>query len=294
MVPSIGRLLGECIDYSGLTGLQEYTVEETVDRYLRYQSGFEGWVLSRFVCPAKMLHELSENLADISLQVPFPVAVLGRTTSTAAEWEDELAYCAEAMNEFDSATPDLVEVAAFEICPPSSVPDMAILRDLKGFSEVDVFIEAPLRGAWESLLVAIAESDWAMVKLDLSGAKRPDSFAVAKLVHESLALELPFKIVQGKGSIITNSSEIGLINLFGAVAIGMAEDLSKREIEAALIDSEWTHWRFDADKIAYRGWEADLTAIDQAREIILDAQCSSVEFPLEELSTLGLPTAGED
>ena len=36
------------------------------------------------------------------------------------------------------------------------------------------------------------------------------------------------------------------------------------EIEAALIDSEWTHWRFDADKIAYRGWEADLTAIDQA------------------------------
>jgi hypothetical protein len=287
MVESLRRLLGECIDFSGLTGPDELPVAEALARYLRYRAQAENWILSRFVCPAKKLRELAQNLEATTVETPFPVTVLGQHTSNVAEWEAELAASATAMNDFDGATGDLIEVAAFEIRPPPSLRAEHVLRDLNGFSEVDVFVETALGGDHEALFTAIADSEWAFLKADLSRPTKPDSFAVAKLVHEALALELPFKVVLGKGRTITNSSEYGLINLFGAVAVGLAEDLSTRELEAILNDGEWTHWRFDRQSISFHGWEADEDTIDQARDFLLEAQCGSVECAIDDLSSLG-------
>jgi hypothetical protein len=286
MVQSLRRLLDESIDFSGLTGPQNMSVDEALERYLRYRAGSENWILSRLVCPVKNLKELADRLDEIELDSPLPVAVVGAPTSSPATWEDELAACAEAMNEFDSETPDFVEVAAFEIRPPAAMRPDEVLRDLKGFSEVDVFVESS-RSVPEGLVEAIAESDWAFLKVDLSGTSRPDSFTIAKLIHEAIALELPFKIVQGSGRSVTNGAEFGLVNLFGAVAVGLSEDLSSRELEAVLTDGEWTHWQFDQNSISFRGWEADGEAIDQARDVLLDAECFSVEYAMDDLATLG-------
>jgi hypothetical protein len=287
MVQSLRLLLGECIDYSGLSRLGELSVTEAVERYLRYQVGSERWMLSRFVCQGKTLGKLAGVLGKKTIVSPFPVAVVGLPTSSASEWEAELSACVVAMNDFDGTTEDLVEVASFEICPPASHSPFEILRDLKGFSEVEVFIEAGVRDQSEELLVAIAESEWAFLKLDLSGDVKPESFQLAKLIHEALANELPFKVVQGKGSPITNGKEYGLINLFGSVAIGLSEDLSKREIEAILKDEELTNWQFGPDSLSYRGWEANAETLEQAREFLLDAECFSVEYAIDELATIG-------
>ena len=287
MVQSLKRLLGESVDFSGLIGPVEMSVEEALERYLRYQGGREHWLLSRLVCPAKQLHGLSQNIATRSLAVPVVVTVLGNPTASAAEWEDELAACATLMNDFEVGTPELVEVAAFEIRPPENVSPSDVLKDLRGFSEVDVFVEAPRIGQFDGLPAAIVESDWAYLKIDLSRQPRPDSFEVAKLLHEAVAIELPFKVVQGKGSPITNAREFGLINLLGSIAIALAEDLSSREMEAVLTDAEVTHWDFSINSIAFRGWEAGADSIEQARDLFVEAQCHSVEYVLDELSTLG-------
>jgi hypothetical protein len=294
MVHSLKRLLGESVDFSGLIGPEGMSAEEALERYLRYREGPQSWLLSRFVCPAKQLGGLSQKLATNTLEVPVPVTVLGSPTASAAQWEDELAACAILMNDFEVATPDGVEVAAFEIRPPENISPNDVLKDLRGFSEVDVFIEAPRIGQFDGLSAAIADSEWAYLKIDLSRQPRPDSFAVAKLLHEAVAIELPFKVVQGKGSPITNEREYGLINLFGAVAIGLAEDLSSREMEAILTDGEVTHWDFSPNSITFHGWEASAESIEQARDLFVEAQCHSVEYVLDELSTLGFAVRQEN
>lgn len=281
------RLLGGSVDYSGLIGPVEMSVGEALERYLRYRDGAESWLLSRFVCPAQQLGALSHNLATHSPETAVPVSVIGGPTRSISEWEDELAKCASLMNDFECATPDLVEVAAFEIRPPEEVPPSDVLKDLRGFSEVDVFIEVPQIGHFDGLPTAVAESDWAYLKVNLAGHARPDSFSVAKLLHEAVAIELPLKVVQGKGCPITNAREYGLINLLGAIAIGLAEDLSSREMEAVLTDAEITHWDFTQTSIAFRGWEAGSDFIEQARDLFVEAQCHSVEYIMDELSTLG-------
>jgi hypothetical protein len=291
MVEAIARLLGESADYTGLVANDFADISEAVDRYLRYQEGPESWLASRFSCPAKRLQDLVKIAQIRELIQPFPVLVTGISTGSRAMWEDELAFAAQRMNELDQSTSDWVEVAGYQILPPGDVSPADALRDLKGFSEVEVYIE--LGANAEAMLGAIAESEWAMALVVAGKPSPPETANLSLLIHECLSAEAPFKVSAGSIAAMTGAGQYGFINIFGATALALSENLSRREIAAALEDGELSHWSFAPDSVSYRGLTADLEAIDEARTLLVGFDCPSVEKVLDELATIGFAVPRE-
>jgi hypothetical protein len=97
MTDALRRLLGGVFDYAGLFPPAKLSMPETVENYLRYRAGEEGWLVDRFVCTSSRLEELRQELTKHVIEEPVPLTVIG---STGVEWGDGLVHDAEAMTRF--------------------------------------------------------------------------------------------------------------------------------------------------------------------------------------------------
>ena len=131
----------------------------------------------------------------------------GRPSSTRMEWEAARAADAEDLNRFQGAG----GVVGAYVAPLWSNLDAArCVAELRGFDEARVYVELA-EGDEDEALAAVAEAEWL-------GATGPEA---ATLIHAAASLDLPILLED-----VPNALE--------ALALAIAEDLSPREIEAAL------------------------------------------------------------
>jgi hypothetical protein len=275
-------LLAEVLDFAGLFPPAKLELPEALRAFETHRQGLEKPLLGRFVIPANRLKDLPDLIVD-----PLPLSVIGHE----GPWPEARALDAEAMNAHLDRLGDNAPIEAFEVkLPDSSEPIQAQwLADLERFGADETFVELPLNHL-EHLaesLATLAETEALFAKARLSPA--PDTSGVATFLQGCLQLDLPFKLTAGIHQPFYHQTghgpEFGFLTLLSASALVLREDLTRRELEEALLDTEG--WSFQAG-VHWRGHSADLIAMEEARDLFLSFGSCSVEEPASALRNLGL------
>jgi hypothetical protein len=289
MRTSLERLLAEAIDYAGQFPPAQLSLEESLANYGRFKRGPEQWVVGRFVCAADRLAALAEAMppggADFEVAVVASAAPKDR-----ASWEETLERDVAALNDFLDDAPEYVDVATYEIRLPSVSGIADYIRDLNGLRDVDVYVEIPPQEDVNEALAALAETQWLQAKLRTGGAHVPTASQIAAFVAGCVDLDVPCKLTAGLHQPLPHDGEHGFLNIFAGAAVARANDLSLREFERILGDSDPSAWSFEDDGLAWRGQEASLDDIEETRGVLRAFGSCSVEEPLEALKSLGFLT----
>lgn len=290
MRTSLERLLAEAIDYAGQFPPAQLGLPEALANYGRYKRGPEEWIVGRFVCAADRLTDLAEALPPGGAEFEVAVVASGQPTDRAS-WEAILERDVAALNDFLEDAPEYADVATFEIRLPQAVTGIAeYIADLNGLRDVDVYVEVPPGNDVNEVLAALAETQWLQAKLRMGGAHVPDASAVASFVLGCVDLDVPCKLTAGLHQPLPNDGEHGFLNVFAGAAVARANDLSRREYERILNDSDPSAWTFEDDGLAWRGQEVSLDDIEETRAVLRGFGSCSVEEPLEALKSLGFLT----
>lgn len=290
-------LLSEVIDYAGLFPPAKLDMAESVGRYLRYAQGPEKWILGRFVSSTGKLPELARELAEHPEEPFVPVTVIGQAAKDRKGWEHALAHDSEAMNKFHSDVDGHGEIQGFEIRIPDHDHIEAYINDLKGFQDVDVFMELPWEGPMEDTLALLAEADWIYAKARTGGVEAsafPASGLVAAFVQECANLDLKFKLTAGLHHPFPRMDKAvgarmhGFLNIMSALALHHAVELSQREIADILDENDPSEFKFNEAGLAYRSHRASLEDLRAVREVFVSYGSCSVDEPLQDLAELGL------
>ncbi len=160
-----------------------------------------------------------------------PTTLVGRASTTRSEWEVARSDDATDLNRLLGGGGN---VAAYIVPLWSNVDAERCLAELRGFDDAKVYVEPVLGKGLEDALAAIAETEW------VGASYRGDDLSIAAaLIHSAAALEYPLYLPG--------------IEAERALALAIAEDLTPREIEAAL---------------AGGGADPDADALDHAKELL--------------------------
>lgn len=289
MRTSLERLLGEAIDYAGQFPPAQLSLEESLANYGRFRRGPEAWIVGRFVCAADRLGTLADALppggADFEVAVVASAAPKDRAT-----WEETLERDVAALNDFLESAPEYADVATYEIRLPGVAGIADYIRDLNGLRDVEVYVEVSPQEDVSEALAALAETQWLQAKLRTGGANVPSAWDVAGFVMGCVDLDVSCKLTAGLHQPLPHDGQQGFLNVFGGAAVARANDLSRREYERILNDTDPSAWSLQDDGLAWRGQEASLDDVEETRAVLRAFGSCSVEEPLEALKSLGYLT----
>jgi hypothetical protein len=268
--------------------------------YLRYASGPEAAFLGRFVCAACDLDFLCAGLEKIGPDMAIPLSVIGRASTDTGSWADARQADAGDMNAFVKRAGALAEIETFEVRLPERALTADCCRDLRGFTDADVFVELPWAQELYDGLALVADMDWINAKARLTGstaAAYPSSEQVADFLHGCISLDLVFKLTGGlhhpfpTSDSLTGAKMHGFINVLVAAAMAYENDLSRKELCELLNDSGPASFEFGEKGISWRGEVIGLARIVEVREMFVSIGTCSIDEPLVELGALGLASA---
>jgi hypothetical protein len=102
----------------------------------------------------------------------------------------------------------------------------------------------------------------------VTGGDSVSTLALATFIHTALALEVPFKLVGGLDHALYRVDGPGVLNVFGATALGIAHDLTKAELVDVLTSANRGDWRFTDETMIWSGLEADAEDVEEARNML--------------------------
>ena len=237
MSRALNTLLEGVIDYAGLFPPTGLSMEDAVAEYLRLLNGPESWLVNRFVCPAKRLDELADELENQKAEIGFGIAVIGSGGADAAAFSKGVLQDTSDFAQFINRTEDICAIEAYEV----RAPDMelkAAMRSLGPFRELDVFIELPWGESMHDSLHHIAETDWIGAKARTGGlepAAFPSPEKLAGVIQECLNLNVTLKLTAGMHHPIRHLDPKltcmvhGFLNVLVAAALADENELSKKE-----------------------------------------------------------------
>lgn len=266
---AFAALCGDVIDYAGTFPPAELSLASAVERYARYRSGADAWMLNRFVVSARDLPAFERartaNAApadDATNDTPWPLSVVcgaREDIDRASKWRSELATVASV---------ELTTSAASTLSDP----------------ECEVFVEHPLEVSRQHLEQLGKRN--AMLKIRLGGRSTPPSSAVARILSTCAELRLPLKATAGLHRAMRSESHGFLNLLLGATLAHRGGALG--EIESLLEETEATSFGFVAGSIVWRAHRFDVEMISEARDLFRSFGSCSFEEPLESLEALEL------
>lgn len=293
---SLSQLLEGIFDYAGTFPPASLDLSSALRLFLAARDDERSWIVSRLVVASRDLAELEKRLpgaidGGANLE-PVPIAVVGMGSQDRASWEDALEHDAEAMNAFQEAVGEIAEIEAYEIRVPDHAGLDGYLWDLQGFNAVEVFVELPWGSEMDDSLAALVEAEWPGAKARAGGDRIPSADDLAGFLHACVTLDQPFKLTAGLHHPFRREREHGFLNVAGATALAMADDLSRREIAEILADERPESWSFERNRLAWHGRTADMEAIEEARGLFVSIGSCSVDEPLRDLAKAGLTKGG--
>jgi hypothetical protein len=295
MLASVGALTEQLFDYAGIYPPAQLSLADALENHLRYLEGKEAGLVAKFVCGVTRLEELGQLLEPRGLTKAFDLAVVAAPPKDVAEWESTLELAAKTMTAFQNAFGGVASIEAFEIRLPGPEEIDRRLRDLKGFTEAEVFVEVPWIDDQKEILYALSESESYYAKARLGGANAdafPPSDKVAQFISSCLSLELPYKLTAGLHhpyptvDSATGGTMHGFLNVGVAAGLSVIEDLATKEIQA-ILDLPATAWRVSGQDLQLLDYRFDVEAAYEARSLFLGIGSCSIEEPLQDLISLG-------
>jgi hypothetical protein len=304
--------LSGLIDDAGLFPPESLSMENAVSAHRASRKGHNGWIMSRFICPASRLTELA-RLVVHEEEMPWRVSVIV-DGAIGEQWLEGAVSDLSAAREFTSELPGKATVELLEgLVPPAA--DIASVRKLTDAVEsaelpdpVIPFLEVPRHAPPPETLDVIAQiraeiRDGSLcrppgAKLRCGGASAdlfPTPARVASFVHECNRLSIPFKATAGLHHPFrhvdpaTGFTRHGFVNLVGAAILASVHGLDERELEEVVADENPASFSLTTDQFAWRGYNASASQIADARAnlFISYGSCSFAE-PVEDLTALAI------
>ena len=169
---ALKAFLSELIDYAGLFPPAQLSMQRAVENYFKYRNSPNGWIISRFICPASRLNELETSLAswepEISSQ-PLRLSVTCSTGTSIDEFFSILEKEFDNTRKFQESYSTKVKIELLELKIPRSLfsPNSttsqvkSFLDDLVDFIDdefpwqVRPFLEPQLDDKWENFLTTL-------------------------------------------------------------------------------------------------------------------------------------------
>jgi hypothetical protein len=291
MLQAVRRLFAQSIDYAGEFPPARLDAAAAIREYEAIGRSHDAWILSRYACLARSLPTLAERLRQEHGLAIVPLTVIGSPGASGAEWDTARESDAGLMNRFLLDVGDLAAILGYEVAAPPDRPIDTCLAELDGFGGIDLFIELRLDEHLEDAIVALAESEIGSAKARTGGVEPgsvPSAAALAHFMHQTISLEVPFKLTAGLHDPFATKRGHGFVNVFGAAVLALAHELSERETEQILADGSPTSWSFSEAGVRWRDISATLDEIEDGRQMLRSFGSCSIAEPLHGLRETGL------
>jgi hypothetical protein len=297
MNAALRAMLEGVIDYAGLFPPARLPVSEGVEEYLGIIQGPDKWIVDRFACPIGKLQDLAVELTEHPEEPFVPVAVIGGNHADHKHWKHGIEHDAAEMARFQAAVENHAEIQAYEVRLPDHRHLAEYVAELKAFANIDVFAELAWAPQMSDSLAVLAEMDFAYAKARTGGLEAnafPSGSELGGFIQQCVHLDLGFKLTAGLHHALptldsaTGATMHGFLNVLAATSLGLSEDLSKRELEELLNETDPKALTFKRDTLVWRDHKASQGDIENARALFFSFGSCSVREPVQELSEMGL------
>lgn len=307
---SLQTFLSQIIDYAGLYPPANLPLEDAICNFVKYQNDPEVWMLSRFIIPAKRLAELSQ-LAErlFPKESVLSFSTLGRSGKDADEFLENLKLDITDIHIFRELHGAGVLVDMFETALPAPVltaPFGALelinqSADMLNKNGLTVFFEAPFGEGWqaraENLFRSLRKIKDKHVGFKLrAGGVTPSAFPTTKQVAWAIAeardAGVSMKATAGLHHPVRHYNESvstkmhGFLNVFGAGALAVTNNLSLNQIESILEDEDPASFIFDESGFAWKDLRATNLEVEKTRNQMVSFGSCSFDDPREDLKAL--------
>ena len=298
------------IDYAGLFPPAKLGMDEAVTNYARGLAGEEAFALSKFICTASRLEELSEHgrvlmpgtyatsgYREMALQnEPWAISVVG---------DLPLEESLDAIDAFDAHHSDedrgLAKVRGLEI---RGTDAQQIDRAIEMIPEdLPAAIEIPLDVDFRGMVAALAGNPGISAKVRCGGVEPgmiPSSDRIAAFILACVAADVPFKATAGLHHPVRaeyaltyeeNSPRAvmhGYLNVFIGASLARVRRLKPEQLIAVLDETDPGAFVLTEDEAGWRDITIDRTQFARCRESFClgYGSCSFTE-PLDDLRALG-------
>jgi hypothetical protein len=300
------------IDDAGLFPPASLSMDDAVAAHQASRESENGWMLSRFICPASRLPELAKQVAVEGAARPWRVSVI-LDGASGERWLDGALTDLSAAREFSSrvggggvellegALPAALETsllrkfvdAVESVGLPSPVtPYLEVSGDGTLAKTLDVIAEARAERSERNLCLPPG------AKLRCGGASEelfPTPARAASFIHHCRRLAIPFKATAGlhhpfrHQDAATGFVQHGFVNLVGAAILSSAQQLGERQLEEVIADEDPASFSLTPEGFSWRNYSASESEIAAARSDLFTSygSCSFAE-PVEDLTALGI------
>jgi len=314
VVGTVKTLMTGLIDYAGLFPPSTLPMDKAVENYARELRGEHERFLSRFICLAPRLDELSKHAAAL---MPGTYATSGYREQAddqepwqisaiiTADLEDDLEHIYRFNERHDNEENGLAMVDAIEmkIAQPADVDDaMETLPAMIG-AAFELPREAIFSGDPRGFVAALAGNQ-ATAKIRTGGVTSelyPTSEDIARFLHACNKADVPFKATAGLHHPVRSEHPLtyeddaprgvmhGFVNVFIAAAfVRKLKDFDWDTTIKLLEETDPSAFTFENDRVAWRDTSISNDQLAEVRESFATSYGScSFNEPVEDMQKLG-------
>ncbi len=303
------------IDYAGLFPPANCSMADAALNYARYLADQDAWMLSRFICSASRLEELSKNAASL-MPGTFATSGYREMANIADPWlisvviDGPLDRCLDQIHDFNTRHSNedqglaLVDALEMRAATPSSIDEaMEIIPE-----DIMPFFEIPIDNDCRGFVAAVAgylDQGTIAAKVRCGGITPnaiPPASQIAAFITACAAARVPFKATAGLHHPIRAEYRLtyedsppkaimfGFVNVFFAAAAARFAKASPQTIEQILNETNPSAFKFTDQTVSWNNdISVDTTTMARSRETFALAygSCSFTE-PTTEMRTLNL------
>lgn len=312
------------IDYAGMYPPARLPLTDALQRYLSYRKNKYSTFLSRFICPAGKLDELSTRVSTLMAdEKPVVLSVTGQPHESTAEFLSGLQGDIGKMERLYRRRNNRVTIDFYEIKFPAELLEKPAAGEIQSFlkkttglfqenfdSPVRLFFEGDFRGNWEERLTAIfngfrryresaPEQTGSLPGFKIRcGGETLDAYPspaqVAFTLVQTAHYRIPLKATAGLHHPIRHFNKAagvqmhGFINLFGT-GILLYHSPQQAYLAREIIEDEIpAHFQFNERGFFWKDLFVPVKTIREARSRFLISYGScNFEEPIQDLADLG-------
>lgn len=308
------------IDYAGLFPPAKLNLDEAFRNYVQYSNSEFQWMLSRFICPVKVLADLKTIIKNnYSTINDLNLSVIGRGGHNEADFNKNLSEDLNYLESFNSDFEKSVKTNVLEI----KLPDELITsHDDKKISDfiyhifsnienrinhpIFIYFEGHVGTDWKKNISALIEGIKLHNEKNINSGFKfrtggveaysfPTPEQIAFCIRECVDREIPMKCTAGLHHPFRHyNKEIdsmmhGFINVFGAGIIALRHNISNPGLKNILSDEDPRNFIFTNDYFSWKDWKISIEDIEFARkDLMISFGSCSFEDPVNDLKSLKL------
>ncbi|MBX7042895.1 MAG: hypothetical protein K1X85_08330 [Ignavibacteria bacterium] len=315
--PAVGKFFHSIIDYAGLFPPASLNLRDAFTNFLNYRQGYFSWLLSKFICPAGKVMDLSGLVNADLIEDPVKLSLLAGQSKDPDEFIKKFSEDIAVYRNLPESFQNCVRTESIEIRLPD---ELAVSNDKNRISvfldtltdlikenfahRVFLFCEVPRLDNFDSHLKHTVQGIElhnekhvdAGFKLRTGGTEASDFPEPAIILHairQCLNHKVPLKFTAGMHHPFrhydsgTAAKMHGFVNVFGAGVLAFRHAVSDHELKQMISDEDPDNFGFIDGQFRWKDWVCTPEEIHGARNsLVISFGSCSFDEPVEDLIEL--------